>query len=108
MSDKKEHKKPLKSKPVKHIMTEEEKDAFLAEQAVKVAEAKKRQEDLLIYDKRVQKMTLRQLHGELRREARRPKDSSPLTSALATVLGVVLKNTQTPENPLAKLWAYPR
>jgi hypothetical protein len=105
MSDKKEHKKPPKQKP---IMTEEEKAAFLAEQAVKIADAKKRQEDLVSYERQVDAMTVRQLHGELRRQARKPRDGSPLTSALALVLGIVLSNTRTIENPLAKLEVFPR
>ena len=87
-----------------------EVDAVLAKAQAdaKIAAAKQKQEDLKAYDHRVHKMSFRQLRGELRREARSPRDTCLLTSAWASVLSTVLENTQTPENPFAKLQAYPR
>ena len=87
-----------------------EVDAVLAKAQAdaKIAAAKQKQDDLKAYDHRVRKMSFRQLRGELRSQVDSPRDTSPLTSALALTLLTVLENTQTRENPFAKLQAYPR
>ena len=60
------------------------------------------------YEGDLKAMPFRQLRAELRRESRRPSDSSALTSGYAAVMLAVLENTQTRENPFAKLSAYLR
>jgi hypothetical protein len=96
--------KHKQSKP----MTEEEKLALAALVQAKRDAETLRQEKLAQYDKRVIKMSFRQLRGELRRESRKPSDTSFLTAGIAAVMLTVLTNTQTKENPFAKLAAYPR
>ncbi len=87
-----------------------EVDAVLAKaQADAKAEvAKQKQTDLKAYDKKVKGMSFRQLRGELQQQAKTPRDTSFLTSAIASVMLTVLENTKTRENPFAKLNAYPR
>ena len=87
-----------------------EVDAVLAKAQVdaKIAVARQKQDELKAYDQRVKKMSFRQLRGELRSQARNPRDTSPLTSAISLIMLTVLENTQTRENPLARLQAYPR
>lgn len=110
MSDKKpRHQK----KPVVQLTPEQ-----LAEQKVArekaAAEAKAEQERLQLFSKRVDKMTHKQLAGELRRTIKReyagkpPQPQAGLTILYSTVLLTVLENTQTPENPWAKLSSYLR
>ena len=71
-----------------------EVDAVLAaEQAKAKAEtAKKRSADLKAYDHRVKKMTHRQLCGDLRSQARIPRDTCLLTSATAAALLIMLNS----------------
>lgn len=97
-----------KKKLEKKVLTEAEKAAVAAEAQVKIAAAQERQKELNAYEARVEKMSFRQLRGELKRESRRPSDTSILTSGLASVLLTILDNTKTPENPFGKLAEYPR
>jgi hypothetical protein len=101
-------KKVSKPKVEKPVLTAEQAEALKAQNAQKVLDAKKRQEDLNLYGARVTAMTHRQLHTELRKIVRNEKDQAGLTAAFGVVLRIVLEGTQTPENPFAKLQAYPR
>lgn len=87
-----------------------EVDAVLqaAEVAAKQEAARQRSADLKAYEKRVKSMSFRQLRGELRQQAKAPRDTSLLTAAISAVMLTVLENTKTRENPFAKLQAYPR
>ena len=94
-----------KKKEVKKPLTLEEL------KAAKEARAKARKEDLersAVMEAKVPKLSFRQLRGELKRQARKPNDTSPLTSALAAVCLIVLDNTKTPQNPNGRLEAFPR
>ena len=94
-----------KKKEVKKPLTQEE---LLARQK---ARAKEREEDkvrALAIEKMLPKMSFRQVRGELKRQIRKPNDTSPLTSAIAIICLTMLDNTKSVENPFAKLQAYPR
>jgi len=94
-----------KKKEVKKPLTLEELKAS------KEARAKARKEDAEragVMEAKVPKLSFRQLRGELKRQARKPNDTSPLTSALAAVCLIVLDNTKTPQNPNGRLEAFPR
>lgn len=99
MSEKKLNQKHQKKAPV---LTPEEQVKAAAAVLVAQQEAKAKRERVELYGKSVEKMSFRQLRGELRRESRRPSDTSPLTAGLASVLLTVLTNTKTAENPTAK------
>jgi hypothetical protein len=94
-----------KKKEAKIVLTPEQ------QKALKEARAKERKEDLERageLEKRLPKMSFRQVRGALKSQAKRPNDGSPLTSAIALTMLTVLDNTKTRENPFAKLQAYPR
>ena len=94
-----------KKKEAKIVLTPEQ------QKALKDARAKERKEDLeraVALEKQLPKMSFRQVRGELKRQVRRPNDTSPLTSAIALTMLTVLENTNTRENPFGKLQAYPR
>jgi hypothetical protein len=79
--------------------------------AAKEARAKARKEDSersAVMEAKVPHLSFRQLRGELKRQARKPNDTSPLTSALAAICLTILDNTRTPQNPNGKLEAFPR
>jgi rubrerythrin len=101
-------KKASKPKTEKPVLTAEQAEALKVLNALKVANAKKHQEDLNIYSVRVEKMTDRQLHSELQRTVKNEKGQAGLTAAFGVVLRVVLEGTKTPQNPFGKLQAYPR
>jgi hypothetical protein len=106
MSDKKQKRNP---KTVSNVpLSPEQEAAALAEKQAREAAAKLERERIQRYEKSLPKMSFRQLRGELRRNARKPNDGSPLTAGLASVLLTVLDNTKTRENPFGKLEAYPR
>lgn len=92
-----------------------EQEAELKIAREKAAETAKAEEERLHkYGKRVQDMSHRQLRSELKKVlrgehvGRPPVPQAGLTIAYSTVLLAVLENTQTKENPFAKLVAYPR
>ncbi len=94
-----------KKKEVKKPLTQEE---LLARQK---ARAKEREEDRVraeAIEKALPKMSFRQVRGALKAQAKRPSDGSPLTSAIASIMLIVLDNTKSKENPFARLQAYPR
>ena len=101
-----------KSKNPVLSLTPEQQAAAAAEvlehKAQRAAEAKLREYNLALYSKRVDKMTQRQLQGELRSIVRKEHGAPGLTAAFGVALGIVLKNTKTPENPFAKLGSYPQ
>lgn len=100
--------------PVKHqqkkapILTPEEKAKFVAEQVKAAAEAKAERERIELFGKAVEKMSHRQLRGELRRSIRReyagkpPEPQAGLTIALGTIFLAVLDNTKTAETNLRR------
>ena len=110
MENQKQHRHPKhpKSKPAAPALTPEQREAALAAKAVAEAAAKLEQERIQRYENSLPKMSFRQLRGELRRNAKRPVDTSFLTSGIAAVLLTVLENTKTAENPFGKLSEYPR
>lgn len=138
MSDKPQHKNPKqhsKRPPQKKAptLTPEEQAKVLAAQQKAVEEAKAEQQRIELYGKNVEKMSHRQLRGELRRLIRReyagkpPEPQAGLNIALASVFLTVLDNTKTvpvfdfhkdgtPKriarrdqiNPFGVLHAYPR
>jgi hypothetical protein len=110
-----ESKKSFKPKKLKFSqMTEEQKAAHLAvmEQAAK--DRKAEEERLAVYQSGLEKMSHRQLRSVLvktiksEHAGRPPVPQAGLTIALSTILLTVLDNTQTKENPFAKLGSYPR
>ena len=92
----------------------EQKAALVAIREAAAAEAKAEAQRVELYGKSVEKMSHKQLRGELRRAVKReyagrpPQPQPGLTIAFSTVLLTMLENTHTPENPFAKLSAYPR
>ena len=79
--------------------------------AAKEARAKARKEDsdrAAVMEAKVSKLSFQQLRGELKRQSRKPNDTSPLTSAIAAICLTMLDNTKTPQNPNARLEAFPR
>jgi hypothetical protein len=109
MSDKS---KRLKAK-APALTPEQIAEAKIAREKV-VAEEKAERERVELYGASLPKMSDRQLRGELRRTIKReyagkpPEPQAGLTILYSTVLLTVLENTQTKENPFAKLGAYPR
>jgi hypothetical protein len=92
-----------KKKEVKKPLTEAELKAL---RDAKAAARKIDIERALLLEKALPKMSQRQLRGVLRDKA---NDGGPgLTAAFGVVLGIVLDNTKTRENPFAKLASYPR
>lgn len=95
-------------------LTPEEREAALAAHVKKQAEEKAERQRLELFGKSVEKMSHRQLRGELVRTIKREHAGKPpipqagLTILYSTVLLALLENTQTKENPFAKLQAYPR
>ncbi len=126
MSDKKPHKNPKgkhQFKKLAPVLTPEEKEKALAAQLKAAEEAKAERERVELYGKSVEKMSHRQLRGELRRTIRRehagkpPEPQAGLTICLASILLTVLDNTKTVVdkhtrrdqiNPFGKLASYPR
>jgi hypothetical protein len=94
--------KPKKLPPV--ILTPEQQAAFLAEQAKRVEEAKVREAALVQYSRRVERMTDHQLQAELKKREKNKEDF--LLGGMAAILGIILSNTKTKENPFRKLGAY--
>lgn len=101
MSEKKS--KPKKLAPV---LTPEQQAEALADAEKRREEARKREAELVVYSRRVDRMTHRQLRTELRKRAKAGEGF--LCGGLAAILSIVLENTRTEENPLARLQAYPR
>jgi len=90
MTEKKKDKKPLTAEEIKTL------------REARAAARKLDQERAEALHKRLPKMSYRQLRGELRQAVR--KNPEPWS-----IVGlIVLENTQTRENPFAKLGAYPR
>lgn len=86
----KESKKPLTAEEIKTL------------REARAAARKLDQERAEALHKRLPKMSYRQLRGELRQAIR--KNPEPWS-----IVGlIILENTQTRENPFAKLGAYPR
>jgi len=115
MSEK--HKNPRtrqNQKPQAAPLTPEEREAALAAHVKKQAEEKAERQRLELFGKSVEKMSHRQLRGELVRTIKREHAGKPpvpqagLTILYSTVLLALLENTQTKENPFGKLQAYPR
>ena len=111
MSDKKQnrHKKALAV-----VLSPEEQAKILADRAAKEAEQKAERERIELFGKSVEGMSHRQLVSELRKAVKReysgrpPQPKAGPNIAWASVMLIVLENTQTKENPFAKLSAYPR
>jgi hypothetical protein len=95
-------------------LTPEQQAAALQAAETKRAEQKAEQERLRLYGAALETMSHRQLRRELTKTIRReyagrpPEPQAGLTIALGTILLTVLDNTQTKENPFAKLSSYPR
>jgi len=126
MSDKLQNKNPKlpqKRHPQKKAapLTPEEQAKVLAAQQKAAEEAKAERERVELFGKAVQKMSHRQLRGELRRSIRReyagkpPEPQAGLTICLGTIFLAVLDNTKTAHNglrsdqinPNGRLHAYP-
>lgn len=101
-------------KPVPKALTPEEEAKILADLAKAEEERKAEEQRVLLYGKALTKMSHRQLRGELRRAIKReyagrpPVPQAGQNILLSTILLTVFDNTQTKENPFAKLSAYPR
>jgi hypothetical protein len=116
MSEKGKHQHTAKRPPQKKALalTPEEQAEIRAASEKRVAEAKAERERVELFGKAVVKMSDRQLRGELSRAVKReyagkpPQPQAGLTILYSTVLLTVLENTKTPQNPWAKLEAYPR
>lgn len=93
-NEKKEIKKPL---------TEAELKAL---REVKATARKLDIEKAIALEAQLPKMSHRQLRGILRQKANDPAPG--LTAAFGIVLGIVLDNTETKQNPFGKLAASPR
>ena len=111
MSDKKQYKgKPKAAAP----LTVEEQQAAAAAKAKAQAEAKAERERVELFARALPKLSHGQLVKELKKVVKReyagkpPQPQAGLTIALGTILLTVLENTNSPENPFAKLSAYPR
>jgi hypothetical protein len=96
------HDKPKKQAPAP--LTPEQQAAYVADQAKRIEDAKAREAALVLYEKRVKGMSDRQLLTELRKREKHPEDF--LLGGMASILGIVLSNTKTPENPFRRLGAY--
>jgi hypothetical protein len=94
-----------KKKEVRKPLTPEEQKSLSEAKAKARAEDRERAN---VLEKQLPRMTFRQLRGHLHRVVRNEKGQPGLTAAFGIVLGIVLENTQTKENPFAKLQAYPR
>ena len=111
MGDSKKDKR--KKAPVQQL-TPEQQAEHLAALAKADADAKAEAERVHLYGASLERMSHRQLRGELRRLIKREYAGKPLEPqaglniALGAILLTVLENTQTKENPFAKLAAYPR
>jgi hypothetical protein len=109
MSDKPRHQK----KPVAQLTPEQLAEQKIAREKA-AADAKAEAERIQLFGERVEKMTHKQLAGELRRTIRReyagkpPQPQAGLNILYGSVLLTVLENTQTKENPFAKLSSYLR
>lgn len=109
----KRHQKPHKKASAQQLTPEQQAAASAAFEK-NVADTKAEAERVHLYGAAVEKMSYRQLRGELRRAIKReyagkpPEPQPGLNILLSTVLLTVLENTQTKENPFAKLAAYPR
>jgi Ribonuclease G/E len=115
MSDKKPYQKPYR-KPVKQapVLTVEERAAVLEAVKKRQADEKAERERVELYGKSLPKLSHRQLAKELKKAVKReyqgkpPQPQAGLNIALASILSLVLENTNTPENPFGKLHSYPR
>lgn len=89
MSNKPNHQKEYRSKERAKIvpLTSEE---IAARELVRKAATEK----LQAYTNLLPTLSTNQLRGELRREAKKPSDTSLLTQAFGVVLGEVFKNTK--------------
>lgn len=124
MSDKKPHKNPKRHlQKQAPVLTLEQKAALLAAREKAVADEKAERERVELFGKSVEKMSHRQLRGELKRLIRREYSGKPpvanagLTIGLGAILLTVLDNTKTvpdkhtrPDqiNPNGHLQSYPR
>jgi hypothetical protein len=129
MSDKKPHKNKDKRQLQKKapILTPEEQAAQLAAMQKAAEEREAERQRVELYGKNVEKMSHRQLRGELRRTIRREYSGKPpvpnagLTIALGSILLTVLDNTKSVPvleggrrlrkdqiNPFGVLESYPR
>jgi len=121
MSDKKPHKKHLQKKAP--VLTPEEQVAVLVAREKAAAEQKAERQRIELYGKSVEKMSHRQLRGELSRLVKReyagkpPEPQAGLNILLGSVFLTVLENTKTvpdkhtrPDqiNPFYVLESYPR
>lgn len=88
-----------KKKETKKPLTAEELTAL---RAAKAAARKLDQERAELLAKQLPKMSYRQVRAELRNRIRKNPEPWSIISL------IVLENTQTKENPFAKLGAYPR
>lgn len=111
MSDKNQHKKPLKRGV---ILTEEQKAQALADLNKRQADEKAERQRVELYGRSLPKLSHNQLRKELVKTIKReysgkpPQPQAGLTIALASILLTVLENTNTPQNPQGKLHSYPR
>lgn len=126
MSDKPKNPKQHSKSPLQKMaptLTLEEQAKVLAEVLAAKAKAIEERQRVELYGKNVEKMSHRQLRGELRRLIRRehagkpPEPQAGLNIALASVFLTVLNNTKTVVdkhtrrdqiNPQGKLESYPR
>ena len=98
--------KKIKPKKLAPVLTLEQQAEALADAEKRREEARKREAELVIYSRRIDKMPHRQLQIELRKRARAGEGF--LCGGLAAILSIVLENTKSAENPFAKVDAYPR
>lgn len=116
MSDRKQHvsdRNHKKHQKLAPALTLEQQALVLVAWKKAQEEAKAERERIELFGKSLFKLSHRQLQGELRRMKREyvgkpPQPQSGLNIALASILSLVLENTNTPTNPLGKLQAYPR
>lgn len=112
MSDKSKSRHQKSKAPT---LTPEQKAELQAALLKQQVDEKAERERVELFGKSLEKMSDRQIRGELRRLIRRertgdrpPQPQAGLTIALGSILLTMMETTQTPENPWAKLAAYPR
>lgn len=127
MSDRKPHKNPRLPQKKAPVLSPEEQAAQLAAMQKAAEEREAERQRVELFGKSVEKMSHRQLRGELRRTIRReysgkpPVPSAGLTICLASILLTVLDNTKSVPvvdkhrrlrkdqiNPFGVLESYPR
>jgi hypothetical protein len=111
--EKKPNQKRHLNKKAEAVTPEQQAAALAAAEKAK-ADAKAERERVELWSKSVDKMSFHQVRGELRRLVKRehagkpPQPQAGLTIAYGTLLGIVMDNTQSKENPFAKLSHYLR